>query len=94
MDCLRDYLAVLPTSFFWRRTRSVITLVRSIAMGNQGAHNTIMGTTLGSSTLQTFCPFSVNQIETRANAYSCLPFSINHTRLYLLPLSHQPVGRS
>ena len=37
MECLRDYLATLPISFWLQRTRSVITLARSIAMGKQGA---------------------------------------------------------
>ncbi|MEP6636564.1 MAG: M12 family metallo-peptidase, partial [Acidobacteriota bacterium] len=33
-----------------------------------GCANTIMGTTLNSSTSQTFCAFSVNEIDARANA--------------------------
>ncbi|MCM3900678.1 MAG: M12 family metallo-peptidase [Pyrinomonadaceae bacterium] len=53
--------------------------------GQPGCENRIMETTLGSGTLPEFCPFSVNQIETHANAEAgCLDQAINPACTYTL----------
>ncbi len=63
--------------------------------GQPGCDNTIMGTTLGSSTMQTFCPFSVNQIETRANTViACLSQTITPGCTYSLSPTSQSFGVS
>jgi hypothetical protein len=57
--------------------------------------NTIMGTTLGPSTSQTFCPFSVNEIETHANAkVACLAQALTPGCTYTLSASSVSVGSS
>jgi Metallo-peptidase family M12/Bacterial pre-peptidase C-terminal domain/Putative binding domain, N-terminal/Reprolysin family propeptide len=60
-----------------------------------GCENTIMGSSLGGSTLQQFCPFSVNQIETHANnEVACLSQVITPGCTYALSPNSQsfPVG--
>ncbi len=57
--------------------------------------NSIMNASLGSSTTQTFCPFSVNQIEAHASAEAaCLPQGINPACNYSLSPTSQslPLG--
>ncbi|HEX4899255.1 MAG TPA: M12 family metallo-peptidase, partial [Pyrinomonadaceae bacterium] len=57
--------------------------------------NTIMGTSLGPSTSQTFCPFSINQIETQANAkIACLAQALTPGCTYSLSSFGQSVGSS
>ncbi len=63
--------------------------------GQPGCENTIMETTLGSGTLQMFCPFSVNQIETHANAeVACLAQALTEGCTYTLSFLNQsfPTG--
>jgi len=60
-----------------------------------GCPNTIMGTTLNASTSQTFCPFSVSQIETHANAeVACLAQALTPGCTYTLSSFGQSVGSS
>jgi hypothetical protein len=57
--------------------------------------NTIMGTTLNAGTSQTFCPFSVSEIEARANAkVACLAQALTPGCTYSLSSSAQSVGSS
>ena len=60
-----------------------------------GCANTIMGTTLSGSTQQSFCAFSVNEIETHANAkVACLDQALTPGCTYSLPSTTQSVGSS
>ena len=60
-----------------------------------GCANTIMGTSLGSGTSQTFCPFSVNEIQTHANSkVACLAQTLTPGCTYSLSSSGQSVGSS
>ncbi|MGI8734791.1 MAG: M12 family metallo-peptidase [Pyrinomonadaceae bacterium] len=60
-----------------------------------GCANTIMGTTLGSNTIQSFCPFSVGQIETHANSnVACLAQALTPGCTYSLSATGQSVGAS
>jgi hypothetical protein len=60
-----------------------------------GCSNTIMGSSLGSGTLQQFCPFSVNEIDTQANAkVACLSRQITPGCSYSLSPTSQSVGVS
>ena len=55
--------------------------------------NTIMGTTLNSNTTQTFCPFSVSEIETHANGeVACLAQALTPGCTYSLSATGQSVG--
>ena len=57
--------------------------------------NTIMSTTLSGSTVQMFCPFSVSEIETHANAnVACLPTALTPGCTYTLSSSNQSFGTS
>jgi hypothetical protein len=57
--------------------------------------NTIMGTSLGVSTSQTFCPFSLNEIETHANSkIVCLAQALTPGCTYTLSAAGQSVGSS
>ncbi len=58
-----------------------------------GCANSIMGTTLGPFTSQTFCPFSVTEIETHANAkVACLAQALTPGCTYSLSAGGQSVG--
>ena len=60
-----------------------------------GCANTIMGTTLSGSTTQSFCAFSVNEIETHANAkVACLAQALTPGCTYSLSSTTQSVGSS
>ncbi|HKR60337.1 MAG TPA: M12 family metallo-peptidase [Pyrinomonadaceae bacterium] len=60
-----------------------------------GCANTIMGTSLGPTTSQSFCPFSVNEIETHANAkVACLAQALTPGCTYTLSATGQSVGSS
>lgn len=60
-----------------------------------GCANTIMNASLGSGTLQSFCPFSVNEIETRANSVvACLSQTITPGCTYSLSPPSQSFGVS
>ena len=59
----------------------------------QNCTNTIMGTTLGPNTSQTFCAFSVTEIETHANAkVACLAQALTPGCTYSLSASGQSFG--
>jgi hypothetical protein len=63
--------------------------------GQPGCDNTIMGTSLGPNTMSTFCPFSVNQIETRANSVvACLSQTLTPGCNYSLSPTSQSFGVS
>jgi hypothetical protein len=58
-----------------------------------GCENTIMDSSLGAGTLQQFCPFSVNQIETHANnEVACLSQVITPGCTYALSPGSQAFG--
>ncbi len=60
-----------------------------------GCTNSIMNASLSGSTTQTFCPFSVNEIETRANAkVACLAQALTPGCTYSLSSFGQSVGSS
>jgi hypothetical protein len=63
--------------------------------GEPGCDNTIMTSTLGGGTLQQFCPFSVNQIETHANSrVACLSQATTPGCSYALAPTSQAFGNS
>ena len=60
-----------------------------------GCSNSIMNASLSPSTTETFCAFSINEIQTRANAkVACLSQGINPSCTYSLTSSNQSVGAS
>ena len=60
-----------------------------------GCTNTIMNASLGAGTTQTFCPFSVSEIEARANAkVACLAQALTPGCTYTLSSFGQSVGSS
>jgi hypothetical protein len=60
-----------------------------------GCTNTIMNASLGPSTSQTFCPFSINEIETHANSkVACLAQALTPGCTYTLSAFGQTVGSS
>lgn len=60
-----------------------------------GCDNTIMSSTLGSGTIQQFCPFSVGQIENHANSrVACLSQATTPGCTYSLFPTSQPFGVS